>query len=67
MKLITIIAIDRNSSESNSRTFNVNKSLEKNIIQWESNLPYTKYELMCDELIDDIVIEKILDNLEITY
>ena len=70
MNLITIIAIDRNSSDSMSRTFSINSipQLKTDIEKFESELPYRKYELMCDELMEDYnenVIE-LLDELDVT-
>jgi hypothetical protein len=66
--MITITAIDRNSSDTTSRTFNTEnlESMSNSILQWEKELPYRRYELTTDELIEDDKLEEVLDMLEIT-
>ena len=66
--MITIIAVDSNSSDTMSRTFNTDnlQTMSASILQWEKELPYRRYELMTDEVIDDEKLEEVLDMLEVT-
>ena len=71
MDLFTITAIDRDTSDTTSRTFST-KSLEifqSSVKEWEKELPYRKYELISEELIEDYSdgVVDILDELEIIY
>jgi hypothetical protein len=67
--LITILAIDHNSSETTSRTFNVNDKLKVNIQAWEAELKYSKYEFECQEIMDEYPdsVKETLDELEVTF
>ena len=66
-----IIAIDLNSSNSQSKSFDVEdvEQMMKDITAWEKTLPYARYELMADGVIEDYESElkKALNELEITY
>ncbi len=74
MDLITITAIDKNSSDNTSRTFSTtfqgteNEHMLKAMIQeWEKELPYTKYGLVTPDFIEDYSeeIQEVLEELEI--
>ena len=67
--MITIIAIDRNSSDTMSRTFNTEnlESFSNSVLEWENELPYRKYELITDELIENNELEDVLDILDVTF
>lgn len=71
MNIITIIAIDLNSSDTMSRTFGTThvEGFKKAIEEFEGELPYKNYELMCDDFMDDYTpaIIAILDELDVTY
>lgn len=71
MDLLTITAIDRDSSDTMSRTFSTNsvESFKKSVKDFEKDLPYRKYELMCDELMEEYSkdIVNALDELEVTH
>lgn len=71
MNLLTVVAIDRDSSDTMSRTFSTNsvESFKKSIMEFESELPYRRYELMTDEMIEEYSneIRLALVELEITY
>ena len=55
MDLLTITAIDRDSSDTMSRTFSTNSTelFKKSVKDFEKELPYRKYELICDEVIEE--------------
>lgn len=65
--LVTITAIDSSTSETMSRTFNINDSLKTNIVAWESTIPFRRYELICNDLIETTELEELFNILEITY
>ena len=71
MNLLTITAIDRNSSDTMSRTFHTDSihHLKKNVVEFENELPFSKYELTTMELMDEYPNEvvEVLDELEVTY
>ena len=69
MNLVTITAIDRNSSETTTKTFGYKtlEELKNEITEWESELPYTKYELMTMTMGISSEIEELLDELEVTF
>ena len=67
MELLTITAIDKHSSDMTGRTFNAGDGLKEAIEEWEKELPYRRYELMCDDFVEDASILEILDDLEITF
>ena len=71
MDLLTITAIDRDSSDTMSRTFSTNsvESFKKSVKDFEKDLPYRKHELMCDELMEEYSkdIVNALDELEVTH
>jgi hypothetical protein len=71
MDLLTITAIDRDSSDTTSRTFSTENvvTFKNSVEEFESELPYRKYELMTEELIEDYGIEivGVLDELEVTF
>ena len=75
LDLITITAIDRHSSDTTSRTFSTTFKGEENefmlkgmISSWESELPYTRYELVTQEIIEDYSqeVQDVLDELEVS-
>ena len=70
MDLLTIMAIDRHSSDTLSRTFSTTSAelFKKSIEEFEKELPYTKYELTCNEIMEDYSkdIIDILEELEVT-
>ena len=71
MDLLTITAIDGKSSDTMSRTF-FTKDVEKfreSVREWETEIPYRRYELTITGFVDDCSDEIIeaLDDLEITY
>jgi len=67
MDLLTITAIDKHSSDTMSRTFSTDdvKKFKNAVEKFEKELPYSRYELMTDELIDDYSQEiiNVLDEL----
>jgi len=71
MDLITITAIDQHSSDTMSRTFSVKpiSTFKESIEEFEEELPFRRYELMCDELMDDYsqYVLDVLEELEVTY
>ena len=71
VEFLTITASDQHSSDSTSRTFSTSSpdSFKKDIEEWEKELPYRRYELMTNELIDDYSDEivTIIDDLEVEY
>lgn len=64
--MLTIIAIDLNSSDTTTRTFTIGNDLKSNIQAWIHQLAYYKYELECTDTVD-VEVEKILEELEILY
>ncbi len=68
---LTIIAIDRKSSDTTSRTFDVSSAdkLKAEITEFENELTYRKYELECTDFVEDYPNEivAVLDELEVTY
>jgi hypothetical protein len=69
MDLITITAIDLGgSSDTMTRTFNTEnlESMSSSVLQWEKEIPFRRYELTTDELIQDDKLEEVLDMLEVT-
>jgi hypothetical protein len=73
---ITIIAIDRHSSHSMTRTFSTTfKGVENEIMlksmieEWEKEIPYHKYELITQDFIEDYSEEilNVLGELEVTF
>lgn len=75
LDLITITAIDRHSSETTSRTFSTTFKGEENefmlksmISSWESELPYTRYELVTQDFVEDYSqeVQDVLDELEVS-
>ena len=72
MDIITITAVDMHSSDSMSRSFLTEKPEEfkKAIEEFEEELPYSRYELMSEALLEGDCseeIEAILDELEIEF
>jgi len=71
MDLLTITAIDQNGSGMTSRSFSTISpdKFRKAVKAFEEELPYRRYELTCDELIDHYPKEILiaLDDLEVTY
>ncbi len=71
MNLLTLSAIDMHSSEQYIRTFSTNDALtfKQDVENFEKELPFRRYELMCNELISDYSDEiiEVLDELEVTY
>ena len=73
MNLLTITAIDRDSSDTMSRTFNSDSihHFKKNVKEWENEIPYRKYELTTSEFIEDYPnseeLKFMLDELEVTF
>jgi len=71
MNLLTITAIDHHSSDTMSRTFSTESisNFKKAVEEFEKELPYSRYELMTDELMEDYSDEliEVLDELEVTY
>ncbi len=74
MDLITITAVDKNSSDTQSRTFSTtfkgreNEHMLKAMIQeWEKELSYTKYELVTQDFIEDYSdeVQEVLEELEV--
>jgi len=74
MDLITIQAVDKNSSDTQSRTFSTtfqgseNTTMLKAMVEnWEKELPYTKYELVTPDFIEDYSdeIQEVLEELEV--
>lgn len=75
LDFVTITAIDKHSSDTTSRTFSTkfkgveNEIMLKNMIEaWESELPYSRYELLTQEDIEDYSqeIQNVLDELEVS-
>lgn len=73
MNLITIIACDRDSSDTMSRTFHTDSMVhfKKNVEAFENGLPFRKYELIADEMFisedhSEELIET-LNELDITF
>lgn len=71
MDLLTITAIDRDSSDTMSRTFSTDSAskFKESVKEFEKELPYRKYELICGELIEEYSqdIINVLSELEVTY
>ena len=71
MNLLTITAIDKHSSDTMGRTFSTDpiSNLKFAIEEWESELPFHRYELVCNELMDDYPDEvaELLEELEVTF
>ena len=71
MEFITITAVDQHSSDTMSRTFNTKSinDMKESIKEFETELPYRRYELMSDELMEDYNddIINVLDELEVNY
>ena len=74
MDLITITAVDKNSSDTQSRTFSTtfqgNESptmLKAMIENWEKELPYYRYELVTPDFIEDYSeeVQEVLEELEV--
>ncbi len=69
--LITIEANDMDSSETRSKTFSSENPelLEKAIKEFMQELPFRKYELICNEDMDNYSddIITVLNDLEVTY
>ena len=74
MDLITITAVDKNSSDNQSKTFSTtfqgseSPTMLKSMVEnWEKDLPYTKYELVTPDFIEDYSdeIQEVLEELEI--
>jgi hypothetical protein len=71
MNIITIIAVDRDSSDTMSRSFSTNNEhlLKAMVEKWEEEtIGYRKYYLTTSDCIDDFSeeVQEILDELEIT-
>jgi hypothetical protein len=73
---ITITAIDRDSSNTMTRTFSTTFQgveneimLRSMIVEWEKEIPYRRYELMTQDFIEDYSEEilNVLEELEITF
>ena len=68
--MITITAIDLGgSSDTMTRTFNTEdlESMSNSVLEWEQEeIPFRRYELTTDELIQDKKLEEVLDMLEVT-
>lgn len=71
MNIITITAVDRNSSDTMSRSFETNgfTPLKYLVEGWEETIPYRKYELMTPDFIEDYEQEVVdtLEELEVNY
>lgn len=69
-KFITVTAVDKHSSDSTSRSFTIHNEclLKESIEAWENELPYSRYELITQDDIEDysLEIQTVLDELEIT-
>lgn len=69
--LLTISIIDKNSSEIRTKTFSTDnvENFKKNIIEWENSVPFLRYEMTTEEVIEEysLAVVSILDELEITY
>ena len=75
IEFITVTAIDKHSSDTMSRSFSTtfhgveNEIMLKNMVEeWEKEIPYRRYELVTEEIIEDYSkeIQNVLDELEIT-
>lgn len=68
MNLITIEAIDMHSSDTISRTLSTD-NLKDGLEKFERELPFSRYELVCNELMDeyDKSVIDILDELDVTF
>jgi hypothetical protein len=66
-----IIAVNLNGSDSQSAFFDTHdiELMVSKITSWEKTLPYSRYELMVDGVVEDYQSElkKALNELEITY
>ena len=74
-EFITITAIDKNSSDTMSRSFsttfkgNENEFMLKSMInEWEKEILYRRYELVTQDFIEDYSnnIQEVLDELEVS-
>ena len=67
--MLTIMAIDKNSSDIMSRTFETNnlKTFKENVSMWESEIPFRRYFLEVDDIVEGKELEEVLDELEITF
>ena len=74
-EFITITAVDKNSSDTMSRSFsttfkgNENEFILKSMInEWEKEIPYRRYELVTQDFIEDYSnnIQEVLDELEVS-
>jgi len=70
MNLITITVIDRDSSETRTKTFSTEspEQFKDAVQEWEMELPFRRYEIMSDDM-DEFSKEivDVLDELEITH
>ena len=75
MNIITITAIDKNSSDTMSRSFSTtfqgveNEIMLKSMVtEWEKQIPYRRYELITQEVMENYSenIQEALDELEVT-
>ena len=70
MKLLTITAIDKNSSDTRGRTFLAEdpESFKASVEEFEQELPFRKYELVTPELLEnyDQAILDVLDEPEVS-
>ena len=68
---LTLVAIDRHSSDTMSRTFSTEKleSFKESVQEFEDQLPFKRYELTSEvdyvDVSDELAV--VLDELEITY
>jgi len=74
-EFITITAVDKNSSDTMSRSFSTtfkgkeNEFMLKSMIkEWEKEIPFRRYELVTQDYIEDYSnnIQEVLDELEVT-
>mgnify|MGYP000944110880 CR=1 FL=1 len=75
IEFITITAVDKNSSDTMSRSFSItfkgkeNEFMLKSMVkEWEEEIPYRRYELVTQDYIEDYSnnIQEVLDELEVT-
>lgn len=68
--IITITAVDRNSSDSMTRHFDCENEylLKSMVIEWEKEIPYGKYGLVTQDDIEEFTeeVQEVIDELEIS-
>ena len=69
MEQITITIADMDSGDSTSRPVPTmsKKVLKEAIMEFEEDSGYRKYELMCEDIVEDSDILEVLDDLNVTY